>query len=118
VPTDRKSWYLVVVVLSGESESERPCRLIEMAKYVTAEAKSIGGYELAFFPSGFSVIGIFVQSALPAHAILSRIHEPKNFGGGSVFSSRDKLLCIEIGNSLAERGFNMLRHWNEKRIQG
>jgi hypothetical protein len=113
--TNEKCWYLVVVVLSGESE--RPCSLSEMAKYVKAEADSIGPCELAFFTHSNAAIGLFVQSQLPAHAILSRLHEPKAFGRGSVFTTRDKLLCIEIGESLAERGFNTLRLWNEKRTQ-
>lgn len=111
--TDSKRWYLVTIILSGESE--RPCSLTEMAKYVTAEAESIGPCQLAFFAHSNAAIGLFVQSQLPAHAILSRLHEPKAFGRGSVFTARDKLLCVEIGDALAERGFNTLRHWNEKR---
>jgi hypothetical protein len=114
--SNTNSWYLVVVVLSGESE--RPCSLTEMAKYFKAEAGSIGPCELAFFAHSNAAIGLFVQTSLPAHAILSRLQEPKAFGRGSVFTARDKLLCIEIGESLAERGFNTLRHWNEKRIRG
>lgn len=114
--SEAKPWYLVVVVLGGETE--RPCSLTEMAKYVKAEADSIGPCELAFFAHSNAAIGLFVQSSLPAHAILSRLHEPKAFGRGSVFTGRDKLLCVEIGDSLAERGFNTLRHWNEKRTRG
>jgi hypothetical protein len=112
---DSKIWYLVTIVLSGEAE--RPCPLTEMAKYVKAELESMGPSELAFFAHGTAAIGIFVQSQLPPHAILSRVHEPKAFGRGSVFTARDKLLCVEIGASLAERGFNTLRHWNEKRTR-
>lgn len=73
-----------------------------MFAHVKKEGEVIGGYQTAFF-SG-TVSAFFIRTASAPDAILSRIDEPK-----------DKLLCIEISASLGERGFNMLRHWNEKR---
>jgi hypothetical protein len=111
----QKLWYLVVLTIGVDEE--RPCPLREMATHVKKEGEAIGGYQPAFFSRDSSVIAFFIRTASAPDAILSRIDEPKSFGRGSIFSPKDRTLCIEIGASLAERGFNMLRHWNDKRAQ-
>lgn len=110
----QKLWYLVVLIQGDDPE--RPCPIRDMARHIKTAADAIGGYQTAFFSKKGDVLSFFLRTALAPDAILSRISEPNAFGGASVLSPKDKLLCLEIGARLAERGFNMLRHWNEKRV--
>lgn len=110
---DAGTRYLVVLQVPIDIDRGELAKILLGTKEILVSASSDRKCVPAFNSSEVELSGFLIISKLLPAQIIARLDSPRK--GGSPLGNRVKVLILEIGDGLAERGFGRLNGWHGQR---